>query len=94
MADIKPQLKAIDKQIKEYWDEMQEVYKEYLDHKTLRWRNGFRASDWTYYNEFLTKADYEDWNDSSVCSYLNYLGSRIRNLKLKKNQIKWKNYGK
>lgn len=94
MADIKEQLKAIDKQIKEYWDEIQEVYEDCLDNKTRCWRRGFRASDWTYYNEFLTKADYKDWDDRSACSYINYLGSRIRNLKLKKNQIKWKNFGK
>lgn len=82
----------IDKQIALYQKESSEIHDRYYNRK--RYRSKFLASEWTYYTEFVRKANYREWEDASVCSYLNFLSSKIHNLKNKKNQIFWKYLGK
>lgn len=84
----------IDKQIALYHKESSEIHDRYYDRKRYRYKSGFLASEWTYYTEFVGKANYREWEDTSICSYLNFLSSKVLNLKNKKNQIFWKYLGK
>jgi hypothetical protein len=79
------ELKKIDQ---EYSDVVDRHYNEKLRH----WCGNFIASEWTYYKEFKASHKYKKWMDGSVTSYLNFLISRSRNLKLKIDRERYKKF--
>ena len=89
------EVEKLKKEYQEILNESREVARHYYDDKLHSWRRGgFNVTDWTYYREFWGKADYEEWENYSVTSYLNFLSSRLKNIEIKLNQIKMREFGR
>lgn len=86
--------KQLQKELEEIENEFQIIFKRCYDYKRHCWKKDFNVTEWNYYKEFWGKAFYKEWEDKYVECYLNFLNSRVRNIKCKINQIKWKNFGK
>lgn len=89
MKNIQDKIK---RELEEINQEFSDVVDLFYDQKTYHWKDWFVASNWNFYREFMGKHDYCDWNDGSVVSYLNFLISRVRNLKYKMNREFWRGF--
>jgi uncharacterized coiled-coil DUF342 family protein len=86
-------VKQIREMIKEVECERQGLINKFYDYKNHRWKVGFDASNYNYYDDFTKLDNWKKEKNNDVVFYLNFLTSRTYNLYIKLNRERWKSYG-
>lgn len=66
----------------------------YFCPKTNHWQSKADISNRIFYKEFLGMKDFKDWMYNDTLAYVNFLASKMKNIRLRINQERMRQLGK